>query len=325
LRFLMTLLPVLVISAIFLLKALIPVAVHVFDKAIPARNAIIGAAAMLSLFAPIRFASGRPGPVEYVLDASNVLHAAGMQSADDVLSTHTWLQDASANTRQRFPQAYWVAPDQASIEHIAQTMAEQGRAYLVYDRDTGPRAYPLINAEAMLSPEKNHALFAPVYLSPDRSTVIYALKAAAVKGCQPIAAQFANGIRLDCARVIVSQDAWPNKQRRLGMYLNWIPTHTLDEPWKVFVHLLDSQGQLVAQTDGAPVLWTHPTTAWKANEPVMDFHTFTIDDQPGIEDETFTLRVGMYNEKTGQRLPILMAQTDTVDDSVTVAQGTLFQ
>ena len=60
----------------------------------------------------------------------------------------------------------------------------------------------------------------------------------------------------------------------------------------VFLHLLDPEGRLIAQSDGVPADWGRPTTGWLPGEYVTDTRTLTIPpDTPGGE---YILLAGLY-------------------------------
>ena len=78
--------------------------------------------------------------------------------------------------------------------------------------------------------------------------------------------------------------------------LVWQARAEMPESYRVFLHLLDANGELVSQSDGEPASWTRPTTGWVAGEVVTDSRTLTA---PGPGE--YTLRLGMVNE-AGERL-----------------------
>ncbi|GIK58227.1 MAG: hypothetical protein HND44_11170 [Chloroflexi bacterium] len=80
--------------------------------------------------------------------------------------------------------------------------------------------------------------------------------------------------------------------------------------YRVFVHLLNAQGQIAAQSDAIPAGWTRPTTGWLPGEYILDTHTLRL---PSAGP--YTLTVGMYDEN-GQRL-------QTPDHNATIGLGTL--
>jgi hypothetical protein len=100
-----------------------------------------------------------------------------------------------------------------------------------------------------------------------------------------------------------SEDAPAGSGRRLGLYLHWEAQTSVDEWLKVFVHVIDGNGQLVAQHDGVPALWTYPTNNWAVGERVVDFHSLPVD--VSLERGTFTIQVGLYDPGTGDRVAVL--------------------
>ncbi|MGB5060184.1 MAG: 6-pyruvoyl-tetrahydropterin synthase-related protein [Candidatus Promineifilaceae bacterium] len=85
----------------------------------------------------------------------------------------------------------------------------------------------------------------------------------------------------------------------VALELVWQALDTADVSYRVFVHLLDASGNLVAQSDAVPDAWTRPTTGWLRGEFIHDRHHLTLpaDVLPG----TYTLRVGWYETGDGRR------------------------
>jgi hypothetical protein len=86
----------------------------------------------------------------------------------------------------------------------------------------------------------------------------------------------------------------------LPLALYWRASLPLSADYHVFVHLLDAEGNHVAQAGGQPVLWTRPTSSWAPGERVQDRHTLSLpaDLPPG----TYTLIAGLYLSQNGRRL-----------------------
>jgi len=82
--------------------------------------------------------------------------------------------------------------------------------------------------------------------------------------------------------------------------LVWQAQATAEASYRVFVHLLDAGGQIVAQSDAVPDNWTRPTTGWLPGEFIRDRHALVVPETavPG----PYRLRVGWYDTLTGQRL-----------------------
>jgi hypothetical protein len=70
--------------------------------------------------------------------------------------------------------------------------------------------------------------------------------------------------------------------------------------YRVFVHLVDATGAIVAQSDAAPAGWARPTTGWLPSEYVLDTHTLTL--PAALPDGPLTMRVGLYDPDSGARL-----------------------
>jgi hypothetical protein len=69
--------------------------------------------------------------------------------------------------------------------------------------------------------------------------------------------------------------------------------------YKVFIHLLTPDDQLLAQDDAAPVNWSYPTTQWQVGEYIRDEHFLTID--PSALRGDYVLSIGLYDPATGER------------------------
>ncbi|MCW5863732.1 MAG: hypothetical protein KIT52_11560 [Anaerolineae bacterium] len=70
--------------------------------------------------------------------------------------------------------------------------------------------------------------------------------------------------------------------------------------YRVFVHLVDAAGNIIAQSDAAPANWTRPATGWLAGEVIVDTHALTLPEPFPVGP--LTLRVGLYDPDTNARL-----------------------
>jgi 4-amino-4-deoxy-L-arabinose transferase-like glycosyltransferase len=103
--------------------------------------------------------------------------------------------------------------------------------------------------------------------------------------------------------------------------LSWQATEPIGEPYKVFLHLLDGDGQVTSQRDSEPVAGTRPTTSWVAGEPVADRYglNLPVDLPPG----DYRLVLGLYPAAGGERLIACCPQADAILLArVHVADGT---
>ena len=95
----------------------------------------------------------------------------------------------------------------------------------------------------------------------------------------------------------------------LDLTLFWSPRGRPTQGYTVFVHLLDSQGQLRAQTDSPPTSGKYPTSVWDPGEVIADLHTLSL--APDLPAGEYRIAVGLYDPETGQRV-------QTIDESGTV-------
>ena len=96
-----------------------------------------------------------------------------------------------------------------------------------------------------------------------------------------------------------------NLQSPISLTLAWQAVAEIPAGYRVFVHLVDESGQIIAQSDGDPANWSRPTTGWMPGEYILDSHQLT----PDSSSETLlNLRVGLYDPNTGERL-----RTETAD------------
>lgn len=84
--------------------------------------------------------------------------------------------------------------------------------------------------------------------------------------------------------------------------LYWETLAKIDKSYKIFIHIINQQHQLIVQQDSMPVNWLLPTTVWEPTEVIIDQHILVLppDTLPGL----YQVWVGMYDPETGQRLTI---------------------
>jgi hypothetical protein len=97
--------------------------------------------------------------------------------------------------------------------------------------------------------------------------------------------------------------------------LTWQVQAGVPQDITVFVHLLDTNGQLVGQADGDPLSGTFPFWSWEQDLIVEDQRA-----QPVVE--TASVLVGLYSRTTGQRLQPTSAQGSWPDAAVKLEIGT---
>jgi hypothetical protein len=112
------------------------------------------------------------------------------------------------------------------------------------------------------------------------------------------------GTRLGGAITLVGVDLSAEHVEPGGTFtvtLVWRADATLDTDCTAFVHLRDADGDLVSQSDHPPWAGTYPTSLWMVGDVIRDPHRLQIDDISAAG--ACTLSIGMYNSRTGERLP----------------------
>jgi len=105
----------------------------------------------------------------------------------------------------------------------------------------------------------------------------------------------------------------PGEALKLALY--WQALATFDKNWTVFVHLTNSQGQIMAQQDQVPGQGQFPTTGWVPNEFLVDSYSLQL--PPEMPPGRYRLKIGLYDATDFSRLPVLEAG-QTVGDHVTL-------
>ena len=103
----------------------------------------------------------------------------------------------------------------------------------------------------------------------------------------------------------------------LRLTLSWHAEESIEEDYKVFVHLLDGQGQLLAQHDSPPVGGSMPTSGWVQGETILDNHGILIPSEAASGE--YQLLLGMYQPQTGERLAVL-SRGEVAGDSLPVTR-----
>jgi len=94
----------------------------------------------------------------------------------------------------------------------------------------------------------------------------------------------------------------PDAGRLWNVTLYWYVNHLVVGDWNVFVHLVDAQGNLIAQGDGQPLGGSLPTSFWRPGDRLADLHVLAVPSE--LPQGPLYLRVGFYQLETGERLPV---------------------
>lgn len=100
-----------------------------------------------------------------------------------------------------------------------------------------------------------------------------------------------------------------------GVRLLWQAIRPPDFDYTLFVHALDSAGNLIAQADTEPLGGQYPTSIWEAGE------TVPMDVTLALPPETASVRLGWYRWDTGARLPATEAGQRLPEDALPLDWG----
>ncbi len=78
----------------------------------------------------------------------------------------------------------------------------------------------------------------------------------------------------------------------------WQALEEMGESYKVFVHMYDDEGNILAQQDRMPGLGVLPTTGWQVGEVIADRLTVPVGSE--VPAGRYRLAIGLYNEGAGR-------------------------
>jgi hypothetical protein len=105
-----------------------------------------------------------------------------------------------------------------------------------------------------------------------------------------------------------SSNSTNSKPYQLNLY--WESLAPVNEDYNLFIHLLDKDGNVVAQADAPVTNNTYPTRWWSPGETIADTHTL-----PNAPAAT-RIHFGLYSLATGNRLPITKSDLPVQDNGV---------
>lgn len=95
--------------------------------------------------------------------------------------------------------------------------------------------------------------------------------------------------------------------------LYWESLAPVEPDYNVFLHLLDGNGQIVAQADAPPTNQAYPTSWWAPGEIVADRRLLPV--SAGVT----TIRLGLYDLGSGQRIPVVESSLPEQDSGVEIS------
>jgi hypothetical protein len=102
---------------------------------------------------------------------------------------------------------------------------------------------------------------------------------------------------------------------RFQVTLYWQAREKMESSYKVFVHLLSLDGEVLAQHDSVPADGEIPTTDWAVGEVIPDRHQIEF---LGLPAGKYRLVVGMYDSTTGERLLASEGKTSILLNTLSV-------
>ncbi|MFN2249848.1 MAG: hypothetical protein ACK2U4_22355 [Candidatus Promineifilaceae bacterium] len=170
--------------------------------------------------------------------------------------------------------------------------------------DLEPGAYPLNISLA----DSESAEFWPISLDNDierldRLNVGYLVVPMAVDAAaiQEREATFGDQVKL-----LGYMASEPRPGEALELTLFWQVSEPLGDEapaLNVFTHILDRNGQLVANHDGVPGNGRYPTPSWMPGMTIVDTHTLTL--PADLAAGSYEVWVGLYDPESGERLAVV--------------------
>lgn len=128
----------------------------------------------------------------------------------------------------------------------------------------------------------------------------------------PLHINLGNQIWLEGYDIAYPKPLRPNDIIHLTLY--WRAQQVLSQSYKVFNQSYYGNGTMIAQQDGYPVCETRETWRWDPGELITDQYEIPV--KADAPDGLYPFYTGMYMEETLERLPILDAAGNTVDNQI---------
>jgi len=153
----------------------------------------------------------------------------------------------------------------------------------------------LVNEEGEPVPNRPRAI-AELWVQSTRPS--FELSTDVVQPCE-----FTLGGRVDLLGYDVKPEVSAGDEIDVTVY--WRARQQMGTAYKVFVHLYDAEGEIVAQQDRVPGLGARPTTTWQTGEIVAD--RYTLRPSSNTPAGQYRLVVGLYDPEARERLPVFGA------------------
>lgn len=234
-------------------------------------------------------------------------------------SFRTFVRVVSPNDGTRWAQQDMLTPRSVPLDwwQTGQVIAERFVLTTAGDIPTGAHHLNI----SVTAPDSD--VFLPIYRNSDPSPldrITLGYVAVPWQGnmdlAQPVGANFGDQIDLLGFEAV---DKLSSGTESLEVTLYWEARQPPADDYVVFVHLVDTNSELVASHDGPPMDRRYPTGAWLPGEVVPDVHRIVLD--PGIPVGMYRLQVGMYLWPSLERLPVWDTQGVEQTDRVIALQS----
>jgi hypothetical protein len=112
--------------------------------------------------------------------------------------------------------------------------------------------------------------------------------------------------------------------KALVAILNWRAMERIGKDYTVFAHLVDAQGNLIAEYNAQPVNGKSPTSQWPLHRTVVDAVVLSIADNAPLGDR-YRLEIGMYDVDTLERLFFVDDQGRPVADKIVIGSFSIVE
>ena len=246
------------------------------------------------------------GIVEYIASASGPGDAL-LVNAPSQIETIDYYYDGSL--------PWYALPRQRPIDvadaerQLQQIVAQHDHLYSIFwaTSESDPQGF----VEGWLD---DHCFKAMNSWFGDVRLVVYAVPKQAPEGfAQSTDYLLGDLIRLRGYTLLTPQ---PRSGEIVQLILVWEAVVPIERRYKVFVHVVDSRGNIVGQRDSEPGDGRRLTSGWQPGESVVDNYGILV--QAATPPGSHLLRVGLYDLETGQRLGAWL-DGRTLGDAIDVA------
>jgi hypothetical protein len=102
---------------------------------------------------------------------------------------------------------------------------------------------------------------------------------------------------------------YPLGGQPLRLTLYWESLADVDENYKVFIHIIDDMGAIIAQVDNLPTAGLAPTTRWQKGDLIRDPYLINLPAE--LTSGNYQIRAGLYTDEFGR----LTAAGENVQDN----------